>query len=201
MKKLLSLFSILSYIVVFSSTVYAWVPTNFTDPKCLNVNALGKTENIIMLGRKGESICGCSKCTVDAVSYGKLYDYIGELKKRFDALVNQKVEINFIDRIKDFFDSGSLIKSKIYLENRVKINNIKCVLTDIVTDIENKKFLKSNFLLVSTNYDPNGPDAIAQFVKSDSIVYKINYNEAYFRKIKNEKILPLLDSIEEYLKK
>lgn len=201
MRKLLSLFSFLSFIIgVYSLATYAdWGSTEFINSKCINITALEKAEGIITLGQKGEVVCGRHKCTVDAVQYGSLDNYIDELGKRFQFLVNQKIEIGFIDKIKHILDSDSLIKLRIRLEKNVKLNNIKLVLNDIVKDIENKKFINANFLLVSTSYDPNGPDAIAQFVKSDSIVGDNNYNEAYFNKIKNEKILPLLNSVETYL--
>ena len=201
MRKLLPIFSFLSFIIgVCSLVTYAdWKPTEFINSKCINVTELEKTEGIITLGQKGEVVCGRHKCTVDVVQYGSLDNYIDELGKRFQFLVNQKFEVGFIDKIKNFFDSDSLIKLRIRLEKNVKLNNIKLVLNDIVKDIENKKFIKANFLLVSTSYDPNEPDAIAQFVNSDSIVGDNNYDETYFNKIKNEKVLPLLNSVETYL--
>ena len=202
MKKFLSLFSSMSFILCGSTIIYAWLPVNFTDPRCINLGTFGKQNSIIMLGQKGEKVGTCSKCTVDAVLYNSLERYIGELEKRFDTLsALNSAEASFSDRIKNFFDSKSFIKSKIYLENNVKINNIKLILEDIVKDIENKKFIKYNFLLVATNYDPNSPDAAAQFVKRDSIIYNENYDESYFNKLKIEKILPLLNKIEKYIQK
>lgn len=85
----------------------------------------------------------------------------------------------------------------VFFENKVKLNNIKLILKEISQDIQNEKFKNRNFLLVSTNYDVNSPDAIAQFGKINDISYnESNYGKTYFDKINEEKIKPLLETIE-----
>lgn len=85
----------------------------------------------------------------------------------------------------------------IFFENKAKLNNIKFILKELYKDINNKKFKNRNFLLVSTNYDPNSPDAISQFCAMDGITYNESlYGEGYFNKINEEKIMPLLEIID-----
>ncbi len=192
MKKLLSLALILQFFITYSVTTKAWVPTDFKDAKCIDLRELGKTKDLIMLGQNGEKICGCKKCTVDAVLYNRLEYYIGMLETRFNELKKEKVS-----QWSAFFPICDLkTKLEIEFENEIKLNNIKTILKDIKKEIENKNFLNASFLLVSTNYDPNDPYAIGQFAINDDIIaLKNNYDEQYFDDIKNKKIVPLFNKV------
>lgn len=195
MKRLLSIISILFVIFVsFDVQIYAWAPTDFEDVKCINLRELGKTKDLIMLGQDGENVCGCKKCTVDAVLYNRLGDYIDELKRRFDVLLKEP-ETSFMDKI--LIKLGSTRKMRRDIEHLVKLQNIESTLEGIL-NYKNGKFLNTtyrNFLLVSTNYDPNGPTNIAQLARKDNITYNFAYDENYFQNIKEEKILPLLSKV------
>lgn len=190
MRKLLSLISILSFIFVsFNTPIYAWAPT-----ECINLRELGKTKDLIMLGQDGEKVCGCKKCTVDAVLYNRLGDYIDELKRRFNTLLKEP-EPSFIDKILIKFGFTRKIRSDI--ERFVKLQNIVGILEGIL-NYRNDKFLNTtyrNFLLVSTNYDPNSPDTIVQLAKENNITYNFAYDENYFQNIKEGKIIPLLSEV------
>lgn len=190
MRKLLSLISILSFIIIaVSATTQAWAPT-----ECIDLRELGKTKDLIMLGQDGEKVCGCKKCTVDAVLYNRLGDYIDELKRRFNMLLEEP-EPSFMDKILIKF--GSTQKKRRDIERFVKLQNIESTLEGIL-NYRNGKFLNTtyrNFLLVSTNYDPNGPTNIAQLARKDNITYNFAYDENYFQNIKEKKIVPLLNKV------
>lgn len=87
----------------------------------------------------------------------------------------------------------------IFFENKAKLDNIKHIFDDLAKEIENKNFKYNNFLLVSTNSDPNGPpDAIAQFGITNFVPSGYNasfYNEEYFEKINQQQIKPILNMI------
>ncbi len=195
MRRLLSIISILSFIFVsFNVPIYAWAPTDFEDVKCIDLRELGKTKDLIMLGQEGEKVCGCKKCTVDAVLYNRLGDYIDELKRRFNMLLKEP-ETSFMDKILIKF--GSTQKKRRDIERFVKLQNIESTLEGIL-NYRNDKFLNTarrNLLLVSTNYDPNGPDTIVQLAKKDNITCNFAYDEDSFQNIKEEKILPLLSEV------
>lgn len=199
MKKLLSLVSILSFIIVFGVTTQAWAPTDFENVNCIDLRELGKTKDLIMLGQDGEKVCGCKKCTVDAVLYNRLGDYIDELKRRFRMILKEpkperpKATI-FMDKI---FKFGSTRELKKALEHFVKIKNIENILQGIL-DYENKEFINvpyRNFLLVSTNCNPDNPATIVQLAKKNNITYNFDYDENYFQNIKEKKILPFLREV------
>lgn len=87
------------------------------------------------------------------------------------------------------------------LEDKVKLINIEHILRALPDKIEKKLYQKMNFVLISTNYNPNKSAAIAQFAKKDDIetadYYGVNYyDEEYFNKINKEKIKPLITQIE-----
>lgn len=199
MRRLLSIILILFFIFVsFNATTCAWAPTDFEDVKCIDLRELGKTKDLIMLGQDGEKVCGSEKCTVDAVLYNRLRDYIDELKGRFATLLKEpkfkKPKTSFMDKI---FKFGSTQERRNAIEHLVKLQNIESTLEGIL-NYRNNKFLNTtyrNFLLVSTNYDPNGPDTIAQLARKDNITYKFDYDENYFQNIKEEKIVPLLSKV------
>ncbi len=195
MRRLLSTISILWFIFVsFNATTCAWAPTDFEDVNCIDLRELGKTKDLIMLGQDGEKVCGCEKCTVDAVLYNRLGDYIDELNRRFDMFLKEP-ETSFIDKILIKF--GSTRKMRRDIERFVKLQNIESTLEGIL-NYRNGKFSNTtyrNFLLVSTNYDPNGPTNIAQLARKDNITYNFAYDENYFQNIKEEKIVPLLNKV------
>lgn len=95
------------------------------------------------------------------------------------------------------FKFGSTQERRNAIECFVKLQNIESTLEGIL-NYRNDKFLNTtnrNFLLVSTNYDPNNPDTIVQLARRDNITYKIDYDENYFQNIKEEKVLPLLSKV------
>ena len=174
--------------VSFNASIYAWAPTDVSDSNCIDVKDFGKAKDLIRLGQGGKKICGCKKCIVDALLYNRLGDYIDMLEMEFNELREAK-----ISPLKGFLTIlGLPTKSEIAFENEAKLNNLKIILEDISKEIENKNFIKANFFLLSTNYDPNGPTNIAQLARKDSITYNFAYDENYFQNIKEEKILPLL---------
>ncbi len=199
MRKLLSLISILSFIIIaVSATTQAWTPTDFSDSICIDLKDFGKVKDLIRLGQGGKKICGCKKCTVDAFLYNRLEDYIDMLEIEFNELREPK-----ISPLKGFLAIFGLpTKSETAFENEAKLNNLKIILEDISKEIENKNFIKANFFLVSTNCDPNGPpDAIAQFATNDGIpAYKNNYDEKYFNNVRKKKIIPFLNKVKAMIK-
>lgn len=199
MKKLLSIILTLSFAILRTyAPVYAWAPTDYDDIECIDLRELGKTKDLIMLGKSGEKVCGCAMCTVDAVLYNRLEDYMDELKTRFDALLNVP-EISSWDRI--LVKLGSTRERRKIIETWVKLLNLENILQEIL-NYENKKFTDTSrdFLLVSANNDPNNPSSISQLAKLGGITYKIAYNESYFGNIKKDKVLPLLNQIQVVLK-
>ena len=86
----------------------------------------------------------------------------------------------------------------IILENNIKLKNIESILRDISREIEYKSYKNMNFILASSNYDINGPMAVAQFAKKDDVVYEDTniFNDEYFKKINEETIKPILNEIE-----
>ena len=241
-KKLLSM--ILSS--VFAINIYyvnAWAPTDFNDPKCIDLNGLGQKIDYIS---KGNPVCNCKTCTVDAMTYDRIENYVSKLNSQLNSIdrfspINKQKAINYetgkYAAVNLIFVTESLasvlhplvrsaganpyIKATyflimsagvvigilcqtsqtkyetIFFENKAKLNNIKQILKQLSTDINAAKFKNRNFLLVSTNYDPNLPDAISQFGKINGIAYNESlYGEEYFNKINEEKVKPLLDIIE-----
>ena len=151
----------------------AWAPTHI-KAKCMGLSDLNEKGHISLPEKEGQEVCGCKTCTVDAVTYNKIGDYISILENEFDVQSKEA-------------DS---------LENRVKIDNIELILSSISSQIEDRVFANRNFLLVSTNYKPNEQDAIARFAYKDGITS--NYDTDYFENINNEKIQPLLKKVSDY---
>ncbi len=171
MKKLISIaLSIAMVMSVCSASIYAFAPTDFHNPKCIDVRKLGVDTDYITRKNK---VCGCKTCSVDAVMYNKLDDYLTDLENLFE----------------------SILKEKNYIENAVKRMNIEDILTSISNDIKVENYKNRNFLLVSTNYDPNSPSSTASFSKKDDITYINNYDEAYFKEI-NDRIKNILGKVE-----
>lgn len=200
MNKLLSLTLTLSFIVLLPSiSVCALAPTNYDNVECINLMELGKTKDLVMLGQCNEKVCGCKKCTVDAVMYNRLGDYIDELTRRFNELLKEP-EVSSLDNILSKF--GSTKKRRKIIEKCVKLQNIESILKGILS-YENNSFTNvthRNFLLASTNYDPNDPTTIIQLAKMNNITYKVAYDENYFDSVKKEKILPFLTRVSAKLK-
>ncbi len=157
-----------------STNMYAFTPTDYDNPKCIDIRDLGvKTDYIT----KENKVCGCQTCSFDAVMFNRLGDYLTELENRFE----------------------NLSKEENYLENKVKLKNIKYILEDISKAIEYKRYKNKNFILASSNYDPNEPMAVAQFAKEDGLTYKDDYDDTYFNRI-NDKTKIILDKVKEHNK-
>lgn len=249
MKKLIAtILCITMSLSVSSMSAFAWAPTNFRDPKCINLNGLGTEQTYISYENK--KICGCKTCTIDAFTYDELEAYLQRLKDDLDILdkaVSKNVQsainwetgkyaaINVVfltdsvaakfneevrgenanpwfKRIYGVIMVGSAVVAFIcqsiqghfetlVLEDKVKLINIEHILRTLSDKIEKKLYQKMNFVLISTNYNPNESAAIAQFAKKDDIetadYYGVNYyDEEYFNKINKEKIKPLITQIE-----
>lgn len=171
MKKLVSIGLTITIAVSSCSTsIYAFLPTDFHDPKCIDARKLGlKTDYIT----KKNKVCGCKTCSIDAVMYNRLDDYLTDLESQFE----------------------SLSKAENYIGNEVKRRNIENILTSISDEIKREGYKNKNFLLASTNYDPNSPTSTAFFAKKDNIKYRNNYNETYFKEI-NDRAKNILSKVE-----
>lgn len=174
-KKLISItLSITIAVSSCSTNMYAFTPTDYDNPKCIDIRDLGvKTDYIA----KENKVCGCKTCSIDAVMFNRLGDYLTDLENRFE----------------------NLSKEENYLENKVKLKNIKYILEDISKAIEYKRYKNKNFILASSNYNPNEPMAVAQFAKEDGLIYKNDYDVTYFNKI-NDRVKIVLDKVENYNK-
>ena len=174
-KKLISItLSITITVSSCSTSMYAFTPTDYDNPKCIDIRDLGvKTDYIT----KENKVCGCKTCSIDAVMFNRLGDYLTDLENRFE----------------------NLSKEENYLENKVKLKNIKYILEDISKAIEYKRYKNKNFVLASSSYDPNEPMAVAQFAKKDGLTYKDNYDDTYFNRI-NDKTKIILDKVKEHNK-
>ena len=174
MKKLVSTgLSVAIAISVCNTKTYAWEPTDFTDPKCIDVRKLGVNTDYITKNK----VCGCKTCSVDAVMYNRLGDYLTDLENRFD----------------------SISKEENYIENKVKRSNIKLIVEAISRAIDRKDYKNGNFLLASTNYDPNYPSTTAFFTEKDDIIYRNNYDETYFAPL-NDRLKTILSKIQNHNK-
>ncbi len=242
MKKLISItLSIAIAISVCSASIYAFAPTDFHNPKCIDLSKLcTHNEGCTQLYSKEDNVCGCKKCSVVASTYDKIKEYIVKLLK----------ELNFLDRMVYmhmqksidyetykygminavfatdgvgalFHKSTSLLGSvscyaiealeavigfifhnkqgyyeELSIESEVKLANSKDVLESISDEINRKAYKNNNFLLVSTNYDPNSPSSTAFFAKKDNIFYNSSYiNDDYFNDLNENTIKPILARI------
>lgn len=174
-KKLISItLSITIAVSSCSTNMYAFTPTDYDNPKCIDIRDLGvKTDYIA----KENKVCGCKTCSIDAVMFNRLGDYLTDLENRFE----------------------NLSKEENYLENNVKLKNIESILKDIFREIKYKSYKNMNFVLTSLNNDINEPMAVAQFAKKDGLTYNDDYDDTYFNRI-NDKIKIILDKVENYNK-
>lgn len=174
-KKLISItLSITIAVSSCSTNMYAFTPTDYDNPKCIDIRDLGvKTDYIT----KENKVCGCKTCSIDAVMFNRLGDYLTDLENRFE----------------------NLSKEENYLENNVKLKNIESILKDIFREIKYKSYKNMNFVLTSLNNDINEPMAVAKFAKKDGLTYKDDYDDTYFNRI-NDKIKIILDKVENYNK-
>lgn len=246
-KKLISVNLVLTLIIMemFSLKTNAIAPTNYRNPECINLTGLGVEQDQITYGLEGP-ICGCKTCTVNAMLYDRIENYVQDTKDQL-WYINEIAEANNQDKVNmevrklsafnlvyiapaiavllqplvrntDFYKyskiaffivegAGTIIgfiykvketKYKtVFFENKAKLNNVKSILRQISKSIENKRFKNRNFLLVSTNYNPVGACAVAQFAQKDGIEYNSSkYNEDYFNKLNEEEIKPALEEIE-----
>ena len=175
MKKLISItLSITIAVSSCSTNMYAFTPTDYDNPKCIDIRDLGvKTDYIT----KENKVCGCQTCSFDAVMFNRLGDYLTDLENRFE----------------------NLSKEENYLENNVKLKNIESILKDIFREIKYKSYKNMNFVLTSLNNDINEPMAVAQFAKKDGLTYKDDYDDTYFNRI-NDKTKIILDKVKEHNK-
>ncbi len=174
-KKLISItLSITIAVSSCSTNMYAFTPTDYDNPKCIDIRDLGvKTDYIT----KENKVCGCKTCSFDAVMFNRLGDYLTDLENRFE----------------------NLSKEENYLENNVKLKNIESILKDIFREIKYKSYKNMNFVLTSLNNDINEPMAVAQFAKKDGLTYKDDYDDTYFNRI-NDKTKIILDKVKEHNK-
>ena len=157
-----------------STNMYAFTPTDYDNPKCIDIRDLGvKTDYIT----KENKVCECKTCSFDAVMFNRLDDYLADLENRFE----------------------NLSKEENYLENNAKLKNIESILKDIFREIKYKSYKNMNFVLTSLNNDINEPMAVAQFAKKDGLTYKDDYDDTYFNRI-NDKIKIILDKVKEHNK-
>lgn len=78
MKKLISTgLSLAMAMSACSTKTYAWTPTDFDDPKCIDVRKLGVDTDYITKN----NVCGCKTCIVDAFTYSELEQYIIKIQK------------------------------------------------------------------------------------------------------------------------
>ena len=82
-KKLLAINLIFSILASSSATIYAWAPTDFDNPKCIDIRKLGKSTDYISIQEK---VCKCKKCSIDAFTYGALKQYVEDQKKHIENL-------------------------------------------------------------------------------------------------------------------
>lgn len=174
-KKLISItLSITIAVSSCSTNMYAFTPTDYDNPKCIDIRDLGAKTDYIT---KENKVCGCKTCSIDAVMFNRLGDYLTDLENRFE----------------------NLSKEENYLENNAKLKNIESILKDIFREIKYKSYKNMNFVLTSLNNDINEPMAVAQFAKEDGLIYKNDYDVTYFNKI-NDRVKIVLDKVENYNK-
>lgn len=157
-----------------STSMHAFTPTDYDNPKCIDIRDLGAKTDYIT---KENKVCECKTCSIDAVMFNRLDDYLADLENRFE----------------------NLSKEENYLENNAKLKNIESILKDIFREIKYKRYKNKNFVLASSSYDPNEPMAVAQFAKKDGLTYKDDYDDTYFNRI-NDRVKIVLDKVENYNK-
>lgn len=81
-KRLLATNLILALIISsFNLKTKALIPTDYEDPNCINLTSLGVGRDVITYNGTQKAICGCSTCTVDAMVYGKIEEYVKTFKR------------------------------------------------------------------------------------------------------------------------
>lgn len=81
-KRLLATNLILALIInSFNLKTNALIPTDYEDPNCINLTSLGVGRDFITYNGSQKAICGCRTCTVDAMLYGKIEEYVKALKR------------------------------------------------------------------------------------------------------------------------
>lgn len=93
-KRIISM--VLSCIMVLGTCkpLYAWTPTDFNDPKCIDLSNLRtQGKGFLLRVSKGKNVCGCKTCMIDAVTYTLLEDYISDLQKQL-SVINQVIPVN-----------------------------------------------------------------------------------------------------------
>lgn len=85
-KKILSIgLSLAIAISVCNLPASAWVPTDFDDPKCIDIRKLGNGNKYIA---KPEKVCRCKKCSIDAFTYSYLEQYVRDQRDYIENLDN-----------------------------------------------------------------------------------------------------------------
>lgn len=65
----------------FNLKTKALIPTDYEDPNCINLSNLGVGVDFISYNGTQKAICGCRTCTVDAIVYGKIEEYVKTFKR------------------------------------------------------------------------------------------------------------------------
>ena len=243
MKKLISItLSIAIAMSVCSTSIYAFLPMDFHDQKCIDLSKLcTHDKKCEPFYKKQDNVCKCKKCSVAAYPYIRLKEYILDLlygltpidkmvyenmqtsidyeAKKYGmlnvifvtdgigALVFRKSE-NFFAAVATYtamacesvvsfiFHERQRYYETLSIENEVKLNKDKKILESISDEINRKAYKNKNFLLASTNYDPNSPTSTAFFAKKDNIFYNDSYiNDEYFNELNENIIKPILARI------
>ena len=88
MKKLLSTgLSVAIAMSVCSTKTYAWSPTDFNDPKCIDLRNL-RTQGKSSLRKitKSKNVCGCKTCTLGAITYYEINNYLRDFIKELNGM-------------------------------------------------------------------------------------------------------------------
>lgn len=86
----------------------AWAPDDYDNPKCINLNKLNKKRVFYHEGK----ICKCKTCSVDAVAYNELENYINKLNKRLttnNRVITSDKKINYCWNLQIRSDKFSFI--------------------------------------------------------------------------------------------
>lgn len=79
MKRPIALFLSLLVTISSNSITSAYILPTDIDDKCTNVYKLKSDDLIHLPTNTSKTVCGCKTCTVDALTYEKLEDYLNEL--------------------------------------------------------------------------------------------------------------------------
>lgn len=175
MKKIISIVLSLSMVIsICSLPANAWVPTDYDDPRCIDIRKLNQKRYI----SKNKNVCHCKKCGFDALTYDKLEDYL-----------------KYVEQYSD-----DLAKLPPYFENKIIQQNIWSALKDLANEIEDKSYQRRNFILVSKNNSPRDQGSVAQFARTEGLTYdEMVYGESFFNNINENTIKPLISKVEQNL--